>query len=103
VIAAVLLVACGGGSSDDALDDPELQLGRDIYEQRCASCHGNDGGGGMGPALGDGAVVERLPDVADHRAVVVDGRGGLMPAWGDVLDDDEIDAVVRYEREALGR
>ena len=60
------------------------------------------GEGGFGPELAAGAVVERYPEFDDHRAVVVSGRDA-MPAWGDTLTDEEIDAVVRYERERLGR
>lgn len=55
---------------------------------------------GSGPKLADGRVVDHYPDVDDHREVVVRGRG-QMPAWGDRLNDEEIDAVVRYEREGL--
>ena len=33
---------------------------------------------------------------------ITDGRNG-MPAWGDQLSDDEIEAVATYEREELGR
>lgn len=93
--------ACGSGS-DTALADPQLDLGREVYAERCASCHGVDGGGAFGPGLGGGKVVERFPRVEEHRAVVVEGRGS-MPAWGERLSDEEIDAVVRYERELLGR
>jgi mono/diheme cytochrome c family protein len=44
--------------------------------------------------------VERYPDIADHIAVVRDRRRG-MPAWEDALTPEEIEAVVRYEREGL--
>lgn len=86
----------------EIIDDPVLSLGRDVYAKRCASCHGQNGGGGFGPALGDGRVVEAIPDEAEHRRVVVEGRAG-MPAWGEQLSKEEIAAVVRYERELLGR
>jgi mono/diheme cytochrome c family protein len=43
--------------------------------------------------------VERYPDIADH-IVVRDRRRG-MPAWEDALTPEEIEAVVRYEREGL--
>ena len=101
LVAAVLLIAgCGGDEGTSAGPVPQQDLGRTVYAENCAACHGRSGGGGMGPKLADGAVVERYPDVADHRAVVVNGRGA-MPAWGDRLSDAEIDAVVRYEREGL--
>lgn len=104
---AGLTLAAGCGDDGDTgtgapADDPELDLGRQVYDNRCQSCHGGQGQGGVGPALGDGAVVENVPDPAEHRRTVVEGRR-TMPAFGDALSDEEIDAVVRYERDALGR
>lgn len=99
----VLGVACSDdGAPQTQFDDPQLALGAQVYAERCAVCHGRDGGGGIGPEVGGGAVVESLPDVEQHRAVVADGRR-TMPAWENVLSDEEIDAVVRYQREELGR
>ncbi len=112
---AVLLAtsACGRGASEDppatapgadadndAMSGEELQLGGSVFARNCASCHGPRGGGGFGPKLADGRVVDRYPDIDDHRQVVVGGRG-QMPARGDQLSEEEIDAVVAYEREAL--
>jgi len=54
----------------------------------------------VGPALADGRVVERYPDIADHLEIVRDGRNA-MPAWEGELTPEEIEAVVRYEREGL--
>ena len=108
VVAAVVLVvgSCGGDDGTTPQGSPgttlagDLELGEEVFQKNCASCHGRSGGGGMGPELADGAVVDRYPDPSEHRDVVVDGRGA-MPAWGDRLSDHEIDAVVRYEREGL--
>ena len=116
VVAAALLVSsCGSGSGDGApptsspngavtttATQGQLELGEEVYAGNCATCHGAAGEGGFGPELAGGAVVERYSEVGDHRAVVVSGRGA-MPAWGDTLTEEEIDAVVRYERERLGR
>ena len=74
--------------------------GATIYARSCSGCHGPRGEGGVGPQLGGGAVVRSLPDEEDHVAVVADGRGG-MPAFGDTLSDEEIRAVVAYERTEL--
>ena len=102
-----LLGACAGDSTPDATPeptfaDPELTLGARVYAERCAVCHGSQGDGGVGPAVRSDAVVVNLPDVAEHRAVVANGRN-TMPAWGHLLSEQEIDAVVRYQREELGR
>lgn len=71
-----------------------------VFASYCAACHGDQGQGGFGPRLDGGRVVERYPDPADHRRIVVDGAGG-MPGFRDWLSDAEIDAVVRFEREGL--
>lgn len=89
-----------GGAPTAGSDDPALATGGEVFAARCASCHGADGGGGVGPQLGDGAVVAAYPDLADEIAVITDGRGA-MPAFGGTLDADEIEAVARYTRESL--
>ena len=101
----IVITACGGeggparrSSATTIVGD--LELGERVFARNCATCHGREGGGGIGPKLADGRVVERYPDPRQHRAVVVDGRG-VMPAFGNKLSEEEIDAVVRYERETL--
>jgi polyvinyl alcohol dehydrogenase (cytochrome) len=94
----------GGGLASvtvgaDAEAASRRELGATIYRRSCASCHGGAGEGGSGPTLAD--VDERLT-VALHRAVVQDGKGE-MPGWEDTLTDDEIAAVVTYERTVLAR
>jgi mono/diheme cytochrome c family protein len=101
-----LLSACSGGEPPavpedaDGSQDSVLVAGRDVYGQRCASCHASDGSGKRGPKLAGGRVVERYPDVEAQILVVSDGSGA-MPAFGSKLTDDEIEAVVRYTREVL--
>jgi polyvinyl alcohol dehydrogenase (cytochrome) len=105
------LIAFRVGGGDDAADDGDDggtaspgdgaeaggDLGRSVYQERCASCHGGDGEGSSGPSLA--GVADRL-SIEDHTAVVRDGRG-QMPGWDGTLSDDEIDAVVEYERSVL--
>jgi mono/diheme cytochrome c family protein len=106
VLTVVGLAGCASDSAPEVpagpngSPDPVLVAGRNVFARRCATCHGLGGGGGRGPKLSDGRVVQRYPDVADQVAVVTNGRGG-MPKFGDVLDPDEIEAVVRYTREVL--
>lgn len=85
-----------GGSAADSGPD-----GAAIYAQQCAVCHGDSGGGVVGPALADGRMVERFPDAADQIAVVAAGRGS-MPSFADRgLTDEEIAAVVEFTRTSL--
>ncbi len=110
---------------EEGITDPVLLEGQAIYNQSCASCHGADGGGGTGRPLSGGEVLLTFPDPAEHIAWVVNGSpaagtpygnpdrpggqhissetsGGPMPAFGDSLTEEEVIAVVRYEREILG-
>ena len=97
VVASTVLGACAESPELPPNADPELRLGQEIYRQRCQSCHGPSGGGGIGPSVRN--VEERLDDAA-QIAVVVNGRKS-MPRFDNVLSDDEIAAVVRYTREFL--
>jgi mono/diheme cytochrome c family protein len=102
-------------------EDPELAMGQQVYAANCASCHGSNGEGGTGRPLGD--VLKTFPNRADHILWVhlgspepgtpygdpsLDrkaGQGGYttkMPAFKDSLSDEQIAAVVRYEREQFG-
>ena len=99
-----------------AASDP-VTAGAAIYAERCASCHGANGGGGVGPALDGGSVVEAFADPADQVEWVAggseafleagvygdDGRpvNGGMPGFGGTLTTEELVAVVAYERVSL--
>lgn len=86
----------GGGGSGTTVAAGGAD-GAAIFADNCASCHGADAGGGIGPKLSDGAVVAAFPDEADQVTFVTDGAGG-MPSFGDRLSAEEITAVVAYTR-----
>jgi mono/diheme cytochrome c family protein len=75
--------------------------GAAIFATRCATCHGADGGGSFGPALGAGVVVGRFPNAADEVLVVTNGRGS-MPSFATTLTAEQIAAVVEHTRTGLG-
>ena len=88
-------------AADGSAAAPAGADGAAIYAQRCATCHGDDGGGGIGPALADGRMVERFPDAADQIAIVTRGRG-QMPSFSERgLTAEEIAAVVEFTRTSL--
>ncbi len=106
LVVVVLAGACAGQAPEvplgpDGSPDAELVVGREVYQRRCANCHGADGGGGTGPKLADGAVAVQYPDPAEQRVVIAEGRNA-MPSFSGSLSTGEIDAVVRYTREVLG-
>ncbi|MFT3858698.1 MAG: cytochrome D1 domain-containing protein [Aquabacterium sp.] len=60
-----------------------------LFQQHCASCHGEQRTGGMGPALLP-VSLERLRK-AEALKVITAGRPATqMPAFGDKLDDNQI-------------
>jgi polyvinyl alcohol dehydrogenase (cytochrome) len=83
---------------DDGSDSESAAVsGEDVYAENCSRCHGGSGQGGSGPPME--GVVYRLTE-AEHLEIVQEGRNS-MPAWKDILTEDEIAAVVAYEREVL--
>jgi mono/diheme cytochrome c family protein len=98
--AAAFSACASGGSSEAVPSDPVLAQGQQIYVANCASCHGQKGGGGIGTKLA-GLVAKKYPNIADQEAVIANGRSS-MPKFGSRLSPEEINAVARYEREALG-
>jgi mono/diheme cytochrome c family protein len=65
-----------------------------LYQQHCASCHGTDRLGGIGPALLPG----NLRRLRRQSALTVIGKGRAatqMPAFGDELSHAQIEALVQ--------
>jgi mono/diheme cytochrome c family protein len=96
--------------------------GATLYGNNCASCHGATGGGGSGPKLSSGEAGLTFPVIDDHIAWVTNGSAGVrgqgygdpnrpggqkvatsggMPAFGNRMSPEEIQAVVEYERDGL--
>lgn len=76
----------------------DAELGRTIYEEQCALCHGVNGEGVLGPALGNPSMLALTTD-AFLRYAIEHGRDGTkMPAFGDTLSAAEIDGVTAFLR-----
>ncbi|HHJ16508.1 MAG TPA: cytochrome-c oxidase, cbb3-type subunit III [Gammaproteobacteria bacterium] len=86
-----------------AKDPAALKVGQRLFANYCASCHGSDAGGGAGfPNLGDkdwlyGGEPETI------KLSILDGRNGVMPAWGQVIGDKGVDEVAAYVMSLSGR
>ena len=76
------------------LKDPKMiAAGHDLFlEKQCAHCHGEDGKGGVNLARRDLDPKGVFQSIADGR----EGRGLRMPAWRDVLTDEEIWKATAY-------
>lgn len=76
-------------------DRVALARGRQLFvAYNCAGCHGDHGGGGMGPSLRDRAwrYGGEAPDIF---ASIAQGRTG-MPSWGTKLPDQQIWMITSY-------
>jgi cytochrome c oxidase subunit II len=78
-----------------------LALGRDLHGQFCAACHQADGRGL--PAAGFPALAGTTVALDEHKKVTVHGRRGTaMAAFGPQLRDEQLAAIVTYQRNAWG-
>jgi cytochrome c oxidase subunit 2 len=80
-----------------------MQKGEQVYKTHCVACHQAEGQGtppAFPPLKGSKITTG---DVKDHLAIVIKGKPGTaMAAFGNQLKDDELAAVITYERNALG-
>ena len=78
------------------------QHGQEVYQKNCQMCHQANGKGipGTFPALDGSPIVNR--DVKAHINIVLHGssKNPAMAAWGKMLSDEDIAAVITYERNA---
>lgn len=69
--------------------------GKEVFQVRCAPCHGAAAEGKIGPSLVD-ADWKYGDQATDILSSVTKGRSGGMPAWGKVLGKDEVARVSAY-------
>jgi cytochrome c oxidase cbb3-type subunit 3 len=86
-----------------ATDGAALNIGRNLFLNNCATCHGSDGGGAPGfPNLTDKDWLwGGDPDTV--LATVSNGRMGVMPAWGEALGSSGVENVLAYVMSLSGR
>lgn len=89
-------------ASADLSKEALMSQGEQIYGNICVACHQPDGSGMPAagfPALAGGAVT--TGDIGTHIDRVLNGKGA-MPPYKSTLDDQQIAALVTYERNAFG-
>ncbi|GAL11874.1 cytochrome c oxidase polypeptide II [Vibrio astriarenae] len=83
--------------------DELMAQGESVYVARCAVCHQANGEGVTGafPAIKGSAIA--LGDINPHIDIIVNGRSGTaMQAFANQLTEQEIAAVITYQRNAWG-
>ncbi|WP_079527177.1 MULTISPECIES: cytochrome c551 [Halobacillus] len=95
---ALVLAACGGGGGEEGADSGEgnnggssteekansevnVQAAEQAYEQTCASCHGGDLSGAVGPNLQEIGSKYSADEIAD---IIKNGKGQMPPQGGNV-------------------
>jgi cytochrome c oxidase subunit 2 len=88
-----------GGEAWDM--DTAMAKGRDVHVRHCAACHQADGQGLA--AAGFPALAGTTIGLDPHIDTAVNGRSGTaMAAFGPQLSDEELAAVITYQRNAWG-
>src|SRR6186997_2824057 len=109
--ALALLGGCGGGSSSEGTDpsNPHVAMGGHLFVQfACASCHGEQGKGGVSPDVPALEDVGRSLTVAQMSSIINHGLGEsdnpqkpYMPVWGPVISRSQVSDLVSYVRAGL--
>jgi mono/diheme cytochrome c family protein len=116
VIAAVgRIVVVHASDASPSLDPGDVKSGRAVYEQHCASCHGANAEGAPSwqerdahgelpaPPHNSEGHTWRHSDAELYKMVIKGWRDPFnktkhltMPAFGDVLSQDQVRAVITY-------
>jgi len=102
--AQVILAKFANREPDDLAEDPNaVAIGRNLFANNCAACHGSDGRGATGfPNLTDndwlwGGEPENI------LVSIAYGRMGVMTPWAEILGDQGLDDATAYVMSLSGR
>ncbi len=99
-----IFAAFAGMSLQDMSQDADaVRLGRNLYLNNCATCHGSDARGAKGfPNLTDNDWIYGGTPAAIQLSIS-NGRIGVMPGLGAALGDQGLDEVVAHVLSLSGR
>lgn len=81
--------------------DELMERGKAVYQKNCLACHGANGEGGVGSAIAGSAVA--TGELGGHLNTGVNGvPGTAMQAFGGIINDVDMAAVITYQRNAFG-
>ena len=82
--------------------DTAMTRGESAYKTYCAACHQENGEGLLPtfPALKGSAIA--IGDIAAHIDIVIKGKSGTAMAAFNYMSDEDLAAVITYERNAWG-
>jgi len=80
-----------------------LKIGRRLFVNYCAGCHGSDAGGNPGfPSLRDNDWLHGGSPEA-IKASIMNGRTGVMPNWGAAVGEQGVNDLTQYILSLGGR
>jgi len=81
--------------STSVLGDDKMKLGLDVYNNKaqCGTCHTLNAAGSEGQI---GPNLDDLKPQVPQTVIAVTNGIGVMPPWGGILSDEEIEAVASY-------
>lgn len=91
VVLSLALYSCGNVSSQSS----ENELGKQTYQAYCVACHGVDGK----LKLNDSPDLTFSKMTLEERIENVKNGGSMMPAFAEVISEEEIQAVAAYLEE----
>ncbi len=74
--------------------------GKELFGMACSYCHGSNLEGNIGPPLGEGSGVSFEDDAFIQRRIMK--GAGVMPAFGDVFTDEQIQSIIEFLRSQQG-
>ena len=78
--------------------DADLALGKKVFAENCAACHGENGEGNQD--VGAPNLADKVWLYSSEKAAIIEritvGGGGVMPAWGARLDSPTIKSLAVY-------
>ncbi|WP_224364487.1 cbb3-type cytochrome c oxidase N-terminal domain-containing protein [Hyalangium versicolor] len=84
-------------------DDQATASGRQLFQQNCASCHGAEGQGLIGPNLTDNAWLHGGKPVEIHKTISEGAVAKGMPAWERTLGPTRVRTLTAYVLTLKGR
>jgi cytochrome c oxidase cbb3-type subunit 3 len=86
-----------------AVNEDALLIGKRLFSTYCTTCHGSDAGGARGfPNLRDNDWLTSN-DLENIKKIIINGRLGIMPAWGEIIGNDNVIKVTEYVRSLSGQ
>lgn len=118
LVTIAIIAVLVGTDSDESEESAAIALGSAVYAENCAACHGADleGQPNWQVPLPSGRLPAPPHDATGHTwhhsdgdlvaiikfgmSAVVPGMESDMPAFADVLSDDEITAVLTFIKDS---